>query len=151
MSAPDTGNTGAAAFGTSSFAVEITRIGQFGMRQPVLNSSHLGTLYNEEYVQGDLWELDPIEMDYWFDPGIQTATVSPPIAPFNLADVAPETITLTWPSQTGQATPFKIIGSGWIHDFTIPELVNNALQASSFMIQFAGGATGPVMTDPTLT
>lgn len=151
MSAPDTGNTGAAAFATSSFAVEITRIGQYGMRLPTLNASHLGTLYNEEYVQGDLWEHDPIEMDYWFDPAIDVAAQSPPIAPFNLAAVAPEVITLSWPSQTGQATPFKIVGSGWISEFTLPELVNNALQAAALMVQFAGGASGPVMTDPTLS
>ena len=149
MAAPDTGNTATVAFGTTNFAVDITRIGSFEMDMPILNASHLGTTVNELYAQGDIVSLDPIEMDFWFDPAFGTETVKPPIATTKEAAVAPEVITITWPVQTGDSTGLILAGTGFLNHCTLSELVNNTLQAASLSVQFLGGASDPSWTNPT--
>ena len=149
MAAPDTGNSATVAFATSGFSVDITRIGSFEMDLPVLNSSHLLTSINESYEMGDLVSLDPIEMDYWFDPQFGTSSKEPPIATIKAAKQSTETLTITWPVQSGDATGLILTGTGFMNHFTAPELLNNTLQSGSFSIQFSGGSSGPTWTDPT--
>jgi hypothetical protein len=150
MSAPDTGNSATVTFGTSAFAVDVTRIGALSIDLPVLNSSHLGTTVNESYVMGDLCSLDPIECDYWWDPQFGTATKEAPIGTIKGAAQSAETISFTWPVQSGDSTGLILTGSGFVNHVTAPELLNNALQSASYSVQFAGGSSGPTWTNPSV-
>lgn len=101
-----TGHGRTIAFGTSSFVGSMHFIGGTEQTREPIEDSHLALTSGSErtYVPGDLIEPGQFDLRYQYD---QSAGVFPPITG------AAETITITEPLKTGEATAATLAGTGF--------------------------------------
>jgi hypothetical protein len=125
------GHGAGVAFTTSAFVASFRSIGSFTLSREELDTSHLKTVDYMTFDPGDL--VNPGE---WTGEFLYNADVQPPFLG------AKETITITLPgpgaSWAGGAT---IAGSGFIKEFTTPELVTNQIMMASFVVKWSGTIT----------
>ncbi len=130
----DKGTGSTIAFGTSSYSVNVTNISISGEEVPVIDATHMGTTGYREKIFGDLVEPPEVTVEIFYDPD------EPPIV-----SGAVETITITFPPGTGQATGANIAGTGKIvsWDNSIPL---EDIMTGTYTVKF-DGYTGPTYTD----
>lgn len=89
-----------------------------------------------ELCPDDLEKIDPIDVTIYFD-----GKKAPPVKSVG-------TVTITLPTQHGQATPAIISGTGYIKRREIGELTAGVRMMDSITVQF-DGKTGPTYTAAT--
>ena len=99
-----TGTT--AVFGTSGFSMNVDSIEWSGATREAINTSHMGTSSSHTFVPADLVDQGEITLNVHYDPD-----VTPP------QNGDAETLTITWPLQTGDATSAKWSASVFLVDF----------------------------------
>lgn len=134
----DTGNTSTIAFATSSFTASYEMIGGTEQSREALEDSHVGLAAGSErtYIADDIFEGGGFESRFFWD---QSATVFPPIAG------AAETITITYPLKSGEATAATLVGTGFLTRSKGPDLENSNLMRGEYTVKW-DGKTGPTYT-----
>lgn len=137
----DTGHGATITFGTQALAYFWRKIGAVEQAREKVEANYLGIVAagsNPPYAQnlpGDLVEPGEFEIEYAFD----SEDAQP-----DMTD--PETITLTLPMSTGQASAYNVAGTGYVLSRTVfPECATNGLQIGKMKIAF-DGLTGPTPT-----
>lgn len=137
--AVDVGHGTTITFGTSGWTGNIESVTWGGISRTVIETSHMGTAAagankfgNRTYVPGDLVAPGQITLAVHFNP--QT---NPPIG------AAAETITVTFPLVSGDATPATWAASGFVVSFDLQDPMDDKMTAS-LVIQLSGNVT---MTD----
>ena len=125
------GHGAGVAFTTSTFVASFRSLGSFSVARENLETWHLKTVDYMTFDPGDL--VDPGE---WTAEFLYNADVQPPF-------IGPkETITITLPgpgvSWAGGAT---IAGSGFVNEFTTPELVTNTIMTANLKVKWSGTIT----------
>lgn len=131
----DTGNSATIAFGTTGFTAAFVVIGGATITRPRINDSHLATTNLETHMPGDLADPGEQECEFHYNPNTQ-----PPI--LNAA----ETITVTYPVPAGLTNGATKAGTGFVTEWTEPDLKNNELMIAKVKVAW-DGKTEPVYTD----
>lgn len=129
------------AFGTSSFDPTYIGITPGGVSRGEHGVSHLEMALNAEalWAPGKVLMWEPWEFRYLFDPDD-----IPPLT------AAAETLTITWQLPSGQSSGATLAGTGFVIDYTPPELEDvlegeDSLLVASFNWRWDGN-TGPTWT-----
>jgi hypothetical protein len=125
-----------AVFSTSSFSAEVTDVDWSGISREAIATSHQGTAAagtgkfgNATFIPGDLSDPGELGMTIHFDPDTE-----PPI------DQVAETITLTWPLASGDASAATWAGSGFITSYDIGAPLDDKMTAT-VTVKFSGNIT----------
>jgi len=129
----DVGTGTTIAFATSSFTAEVMNLNGNDMTRPDIDTSHMGTTGYKTYIPGKLLEGGAIEMEINFDPD-----ATPPLSG------AAETITITFPLPSGQATPADVEFSGYINSWSWSDPMEEKMTAD--VTVKVDGNTAPVWT-----
>lgn len=120
-------------FSASSFTAEITGINGSDISREAIDTSHMGTTGEKTKLPGDLFDAGSVEFEIAFKPGEE-----PPIAD------APETLTVTFPLASGDATPANVAGTGFCTGWSWGAPLEDKMTAT-FTWTWDGG-TGPTWT-----
>lgn len=133
----NTGHGGTIAFsaGITAFAAPFRKIGAVEHTLEKVEETNLANTATKSYLPGDVPDPGEFEVEYAFD------------AELELPDMLVQgTITITAPTETGQATPANLAGTGFILSRTaFPECATNQLQIGKMRCRF-DGKTDPVLT-----
>lgn len=134
-----TGHGATIAFGTSTtFVAEFTSIGGIDVSRVALDTTHLGTTSARSFQPGDLPDYGSCVLSFNF----AHKQVVPPITA-----TAAEQITITLPEATSTGNPPTLVGSGFITDFSFPELITDTLMAATATIKWTGVLAFTAETD----
>lgn len=134
----DTGNGATATFATSSLSLAITQI-QIGEETiDMLDVSTLATTAYMEKIASDLKEAPEVTVSYIF----VTSATQPVVG------AAPETMTITWPIQTGNVAAANLAGTAVFTSRKLPDLQNGQVQIGQVKWKYDGD-TGPTYTKAT--
>jgi len=133
----DTGNGATLALGTTGAVGNVRNIGEIAKELGKIETSHLGTTGQKTYIPDDLEEPGEVE----FEVEWTTTTTLPSTG-------VVETLTITYPKRTGEATAANHAGTGFITKVSTPQLVNGTLQVAKITFAFDGD-TGPTYTKAT--
>lgn len=138
--ATNTGHGATITFGTSSLTYNWRKISAVEQAGESVEDTLLSEKYFRSFLPGDVYEPGEFEIEYCW--GSKTALPA-------MGTV--ETITLTLPLGTGEATAGDLEGDGFIMSRTaFPELTTNGLQQGKMKIAFAGTAgAAPTWTKAT--
>ena len=128
----DTGNGATLTFATTVFAAKIVRIEPVTFTRNKIEVSTLDLTAFKKQIQGDLTETPEFRVTFMFD----TFLAVP------LLTTVPETITITFPTRTGETTAANIAGTAFFREVVFPTLANGEAQQGSMIIAYDGG-TGP--------
>lgn len=135
-----TGQGIAIVFGSSGFVATLHFVGGTERTRPAIETSHLGLVAGSErtYIPHDLIEGGEFVLRYEWE---QSFSTFPP-----LTDAA-ETITITFPKLSGEATAATLAGTGFcIRDKSADAEVNQSgVMVGELTIKW-DGATGPAFT-----
>ena len=132
MALPDTPIGGTMALATQGGTYSFMFIGPIEEVLEIINVSHLGTTNQHEKTHADLVDIPPIPVRVQFDGGDGLPNIG----------ATPETITITFPQNTGEATPANYTGTGFLHRRQFPEMdIGNAngILLAEFNIVYNGG------------
>ena len=124
-----TGNQTTITFATTSWSGRVRRIGGLEENLPVLDDDDLSTTNHMRYCPGDLIEISPITIEFYWDPD-----TPPPIG----SSQQPETVTIAYPLLSGQSTAAALAGSAFINNVTGGDLANNERSIGTLQLQFDG-------------
>ena len=131
------GNTGIGATllfsGGISYTSRWRSVSGLGMFVDDLEDTALDSAGFFETVPDDLAQTDMIDIEVYFD-----GKKSVPLGTVGI-------LTITFPLQAGQSTPFKISGSGYISREETPELAAGQRLIRNVQFKF-DGKTGPTIT-----
>lgn len=132
---PDTGNGATITFGTYAGTLTIIDmdLGERGVED--LDISHLGTSGDMEMMPSDLRSTNEVKLTVQWD-----TSDTPPVP-----GGAPETVTITFPLRTGEATAANLAGTAYFKTVKFPVLANGTVQQGEITIKY-DGATGPTYT-----
>jgi hypothetical protein len=131
----DTGNGATITYATTSWAVKVKSLAlPAHMREP-LDASTLDTTGFEKTIQGDLTKRPVLKCKALFDTFLNIPSLTS----------TPETVTITFPTRTGETTAASYAGTGFFQNIQMPTLANAQVQEVDFDIVFDGG-TGPTFT-----
>lgn len=125
----DTGNTTTVTFGTSSFAPVIRSVTLGEQTREALNDSNLATTGQMTYIPSDLIDAGGFSMEIEWD---QSAGVFPPMT------AAAETITVTFPLKTGEATRATVAGTGFLTSLSGPNIENGTIMVATVGVKWDG-------------
>lgn len=115
-----------AVFGTSSFTSEVTDIDWGGITRNPIDTSHqgiaaagAGKFGNKTFIPADLSDPGELTLTLHFDPDQE-----PPI------DQPAETLTLTWPLASGDATAATWAGSVFITSYEVGAPLDDKMTAT---------------------
>lgn len=137
----DTGNgatlvfAGNMGFGTATTSLSMISITQGEESVGVVDVSTLATTDAMESIPSDLRDIAESSGSFkWI-----TTTAAPDLP------AAAGTITITWPTRTGETQAATYAGTGFITGFTPPSFVNGELQTGEIKWKWDGD-TGPTYT-----
>ena len=133
----DTGHGATITFGTTGGTWLCREIGELNLVTPRVDSTHLNSTVNRDYIPGDLADQSPVTLMINFQ-GTQGLP----------AHGVVETITITHPTKPGGSTPATVAGTAFIHETKFPKFATNAIQEASITFSF-NGDTGPTYTAAT--
>lgn len=134
----DTGNGATVTFGTSSLSLAITQI-QIGEETiDMLDVSTLATTAYMERIASDLKDPPEVTVSFVF---VTSATMP-------VVGDAPETMTITWPLQTGNNAAANLAGTAVFTSRKLPDLQNGQVQIGQCKWKY-NGDTGPTYTKAT--
>lgn len=133
----DTGHGASVTFGTSSLSFNWTGIDMGESTLPDVDKSHLGTSGSREFMPGDLVDEGETVISFQWD-----AEASYP------AEGTVETVTVTFPQESGQTAAATYAGTGYIKRVRRPNLQTDQLQTGELTVRWDGG-TGPTWTAAT--
>lgn len=134
----DTGHGATVTFGTTSHAFNWTNINAGTISKPAVPTSHLGTTGEMTFIAGDLIDAGEATIQFQFDSGNNLPAMS----------TAAETVTITWPTTTGQTSPATYAGTALITSMAFGDLVSETIQSGTMTVKWDGG-TGPTFTAAT--
>lgn len=127
-------------FGASTAAMTCTTIDQGEQNVGVVDVSTLATTDAMESIPSDLRELAESSATFkWL------TTTAATVAMNAALPGAAGTITLTYPTRSGETTAATYIGTGFITGFTPPSMANGKLQEGQLKWKYDGD-TGPTFT-----
>ena len=124
-------------FGTATASMTCTTINQGEQTTGVVDVSTLATTDCMESIPSDLREVGESSATFkWLTTTAATVACQPSLPG------AAGSITLTYPSRTGETTAATYIGTGFITGLTPPSLANGELQMGEIKWKY-DGETGP--------
>ena len=131
----DTGNLATVTFGTYAPTLKIIEadLGERGVDD--LDVSTLATTGDMESIASDLRSTNEVKLVVQWD-----TAIAPPVP-----GSAPETVTVTFPLRTGEATAANLAGTAYFKTVKFPTLANGTVQQGEVTIKY-DGATGPTYT-----
>ena len=125
----DTGNGATITFAQGiTETLKVRRINQPEQSLGTIECSDLSTTGEKKFISEDL--TDPVELDIEF---LWDTFQTPPVLGTNLG-----TVTVTYPTRTGELTPATRAGTGYVSGIKHPDLANNELQVGMLKVQFDG-------------
>jgi hypothetical protein len=134
----DTGQGMTATFGTSSLSLAVTEIEVGAHTIDMLDVSTLASTGFEKLIASDLKKAGKVKLKFVF----VTAATMPVIGG------APETMTLTYPLQTGNVLAANLAGTAVFTDLKLPDGKLGEVLFGECEWQY-DGATGPTYTKAT--
>lgn len=131
----DTGQGATLTYGSTSFAVTLTKIGGVTISIDKLECSGLSTAGFKKYIPGDLKEVSDLDIEFRWN----TLQAIPTIGG------ASETFTLTMPLRTTETTAENFAGTGFFKSITLPDLSLGEIMNGKATICF-DGLTPPAIT-----
>lgn len=102
-----------------------------------IETTWLGSGAKKTYVPGDVSEEGEVTIPFQFDSEAAMPTKG-----------TVQTLTITWPTLTGQTTPANLAGTGYIKSVTPPNFQTDQLQTGEIVFKW-NGLTGPTYTPAT--
>lgn len=133
----DTGN--GATFTFTSITADVVAIVIGEQRLDVLDTSTLASSGYITKIAADLADAGTVSLEYYTD-----AADTPPA----LGDS--DTLVITWPLQTGEATAANLTGTAIVTALKHPDFRNNEIQNGMIELTW-DGATGPAFTPSSAT
>ena len=133
MPATDIGTGATVTFGTSSRTFNIVSVGHDDIGRESIETTHRGTTSARSFIPGDLYDPGGLELEIQLDPNLDTTNIPP-------FDQAAETITVTQPVQSGDATAGKIAGTGFVQSFSYNDPVEDLI-TGTVSVKFSGALT----------
>lgn len=123
-------------FGTDGGSWNLLSVGRYGEPIPVIDDTHMGTTTRRTKLPGDL--ADPQSLTIVVQNDSKEAYPTQGLA---------QTMTITYPLESGDSTAENMAGSGFIMDIRRPEfnVDTEAVQTLEIDIQY-DGYTGPTRT-----
>ena len=122
-------------FGKSGFQADILSVSHSGVARALIETSHMGTPEpGEDEIGGKTFIVDPLE-----DPGqVQLQVHYDPSNPPKRTDPDdPEEIAIEYRRPKGAATPARLVGSGWLQEWSA-EMNLGAKMTASMTVKFTG-------------
>jgi len=117
------------AFGTSSFAANVTGIAIDGVERPAIPTSHLGTTTSATFIPGDIVDEGTVTLDIQYDPDVE-----PP------KKGAAETVTITFPLLGGGSTAASRAFSAFVTSFDAGVEIDGLINGS-VTVKVSGNVT----------
>lgn len=128
-------------FGTNTVSLDVMTITPGEETVGVVDVSTLATTDAMESIPSDLREIGEATVTFkWLTQKTTTYGNAPDLP------AAAGTITITWPTRSGETTAATYAGTGFLTGFTPPSLENGSLQTGSLKFKWDGD-TGPTWTD----
>lgn len=118
------------SFATSVFTSDLISLTLNEAAREALETTHLGTLVSKTFKPGKLVNVGTISAEFDFNPAANSLISNPA-----------ETITITYPLETGQATAARVTFSGFVTGEGGVELKVDALMRIKVTIQISGSIT----------
>lgn len=135
----DTGNGATITFGSGITAtLKVRFIDPAEENIGRIECSDISTTGYRKFIKEDLVDAPEISLEYLWD-----TFDAPPVVGAVLG-----TVTITYPTRTGETTPANCAGSAYVSGVKHPRLENNVLQVGMLKVQF-DGVTGPTYTKST--
>lgn len=145
----DTGNgatlqfAASMGFGTSTTQFEVISITPGSETVGVVDVSTLGTTDAMESIPSDLRDVAEASASFkWLTTTAATTAAFPDLP------AAAGSITVTWPTRSGETQAATYVGTGFITSFTPPAFSNGELQVGEISWKYDGD-TGPTYTAAT--
>ena len=108
--ASDIGTGTTITFGTSSRAFDIVSVDHGGITRESIDMSHLGTSSGRPFTVSDTYDPGELTVELLLDPNFDVLTLPP-------YDQVAETVTVTVPKQSGDATAGTFAATGLVTNF----------------------------------
>ena len=119
------------AFGTTTtFIARIMGVIFSGISRPVIPDHDTSSTHMDK-VPGKVEDWGSIDVEYLQDQDDIEGTAGVPIT------VDPEEITFTWPLKSGQSSAAKLVGQGFVNNFTFPAPFEDRM-LGTYTITWAG-------------
>jgi hypothetical protein len=136
----DTGQGMTATFGTSSLSLAVTEVTIGSQSIDTLNVSLLASTGFEKLIASDLKKIGKCKLKFVF---VTQATMP-------VLGATPETMTITWPIQTGDNVAANLAGTAFFTDLKLPDGKLGEVMFGECEFQY-NGDTGPAYTKATAT
>jgi hypothetical protein len=134
----DTGQGMTATFGTSTLSLAITEITIGAFTLDALDVSLLASTGFQKLIRSDLTKAGKVKLKFVF---VTSATMP-------VVGAVPETMTITWPLQTGNVVAANLAGTAFFTDLKLADGKLGEVMFGECDFQY-DGATGPTYTKAT--
>lgn len=130
----DTGHGATVTLSSSAESFNWTGIDLGSSTLDAIETTWLGSGAKKTFMPGDVSDEGEVTIPFQFDAEAALPTKG-----------TVQTLTLTFPTATGQTTPANLAGTGFITNVTRPNLQTGQLQTGQLTFKF-NGLTGPTFT-----